>query len=109
MKDTDFAALWAAALDTVDWDTYVSDWALSSIWGDEPVGDVPQGRIDYLSRIWNAAHMSVRQIVDASGLKQSAFATRFCIPYRTVQDWYGGRRQAPDYVRLMLIRLLGLL
>ena len=109
MNDAIFSNLWGEALTAADQDAYVSDWSISSIWGDDPTDDVPQDRIAYLSRLWDAAHMSIRQIVDASGLKQSAFATRYCIPYRTVQDWYGGRRQAPDYVRLMLIRLLGLL
>ena len=106
---TIFSALWGEALTATDRDAFVSDWTLSSIWGDDPDDDIPQDRADYIGRIWDAAHMSIKDICDTAGLTQRQLSTNFCIPYRTVQDWYGGRRQAPDYIRLMLIRLLGIL
>ena len=41
-----------------------------------------------------------------SGMTQKEFAEYFGIPYRTVQDWFAGRRNMPDYVlRLMLYKL----
>ena len=41
-----------------------------------------------------------------SGMTQTEFAEYFCIPYRTVQDWFAGRRNMPDYVlRLMIYKL----
>ena len=41
-----------------------------------------------------------------SGMTQKEFANYFGIPYRTVQDWFAGRRKMPDYVlRLMLYKL----
>lgn len=42
------------------------------------------------------------------GLSQTELARRFDIPLRTVQDWHGGRRKAPDYVVGMMEQLLSL-
>ena len=41
-----------------------------------------------------------------SGMTQKELAEYFDIPYRTVQDWFAGRRNMPKYVlRLMLYKL----
>lgn len=55
-----------------------------------------------LAHIWDMAHMSVRQLVDAAGMTQTSFAKLAGIPLRTVQDWCGGRRSCPVYVRFLL-------
>lgn len=109
MNDAIFSNLWGEALTAVDRDAYVSDWSISSIWGDDPNDDVPQDRIDYLSRLWDAAHMSVKDICKAAGLTQRQLAAQFCIPLRTVENWCTSSRKCPDYTRLMLIQLLGII
>ena len=39
---------------------------------------------------------------EKSGLSLKDFAAYFGIPYRTMQDWYYGKRKMPDYLlRLM--------
>ena len=41
-----------------------------------------------------------------SGLKRKAFAEKFDIPYRTLQDWELGNRKMPEYLlRLMAYRV----
>ena len=41
-----------------------------------------------------------------SGMTQKEFAEYFDIPYRTVQDWFAGRRNMPAYVlRLIIYKL----
>lgn len=91
-----------------DPDAYVSDLALSSIWGDAPDADIPADRLDALRGIYAAVNRPVRQIVAASGLTQAAFAERLCIPLRTVENWCGGLRECPVYVRLLIQQALGL-
>ena len=44
----------------------------------------------------------VKTIRAKSGLTQSAFADRFEIPLRTLEDWERGTRQPPIYVLQML-------
>lgn len=50
----------------------------------------------------------IAEICERYGLSQTALAKKFDIPLRTVQDWHGGRRKAPDYVVSMIDRLLDL-
>ena len=62
-----------------------------------------------LSRIWAAAHMSVREMVEASGISQTSFAKGAGIPRRTVQGWCLGERECPVYVRFLLAEHYNLL
>lgn len=55
-----------------------------------------------LSRIWDVAHLSMREMVACTGLSQTAFAKQVGIPLRTVQDWCGEKRACPTYVRFLL-------
>ena len=90
-------------------DFFVSDLALSEIWGDAPEDPIRDSRRAALGRIWDAAHRTVPEIARAAGLSNRKLAERFCIPYRTVEDWAADRRDSPLYVRLMLQQCLGLL
>ena len=109
MTDHQFATIWADALTQQDRDAWISDWTLSSIWEDAPDAEIPQDRVEQLGRIWDAAHMSARDLVQHTGLSQARFAERYCIPKRTVENWCSGINFPPDYVRLLLARDMGLL
>lgn len=104
-----FYILFGEALASKDCDAFISDWALSSIWEDSPDENIPPERISQLGSIWDAAHRSVREIAALSGLSQRKLAERFCIPYRTIEDWCRGLHNPPDYVRLMMQECLGLI
>ncbi len=90
-----------------DRDSYMSDLALSSIWGDEEGAEVPQERLEWLGQLWDACNRSVKEIAKAAGLSQRKLAERFAVPYRTAEDWCS--RSCPIYVRLMMQEALGLL
>lgn len=103
-----FYTLFAEALTSPDRDAFVSDWSLSSVWGDTPDADIPADRVDTLQRLWDAAHLTIRDIRQHTGLSQVAFATRYCIPTRTLEDWERGVSRCPDYLRLLLAKDVGL-
>ncbi len=94
------------ALSTTDRDTFVSDWALSSAWGDEPTAPIPVDRVQRLAQLWEDARKSVAELRAMTGLTQTKFADWYGIPYRTVQNWDSGTSAPPEYVRLMLVRLV---
>lgn len=106
MTDKTFALLWGEALTADDRDLYVSEWSTSSIF---PEDSDLLDNAEIVGRIWDVAHMTVQQIVDASGWKRTEFAQRFCIPYRTITNWCRGERECPDHTRLMMAELLGLI
>lgn len=62
-----------------------------------------------LSRFWDVAHMTVRELAESAGLSQSAFARAACIPLRTMQNWCGSQRNCPDYIRFLLAEHFGLI
>lgn len=92
-----------------DRDAYISDLALSTIWEDGEGDNAPAGRLDDLGQIWDACHRTVKEIAAVAGLSQRKLAERFCIPYRTVEDWCTERRECSLYIRLMVQQCLGIL
>ncbi len=88
---------------------YVSDVALSSMWGDSPEDDIPEERIENLKQIWRASNRNMKDIAKDAGLSQRKLAERFAIPYRTMENWCAGVCTPPDYVRIMMQECLGLL
>lgn len=61
-----------------------------------------------LGQLWDVAHLTIKDIRAHTGLSQAAFATRYCIPRRTVENWESGTSACPDYLRLLLTRDVGL-
>lgn len=105
MTDKQFYTLFGEALNAPDRDAFSSDWALSSMWGEDDTD--PLELADLCGKVWDLAHLSVAEIRSRCGLTQAQFAVRYCIPFRTVQNWeYRGG--CPDYVRLMFARLSGM-
>ena len=91
-----------------DPDAYVSDLALSDIWGDGPEDGIPEERINQLRAIYQAASMTVPEIAKAAGLNITQMSARFAVPYRTMQDWFSGARACSLASRLMMQECLGL-
>lgn len=107
MNDHLFSTIFSDALAASDRDAFISDWALSSAWGDAEDAEIPAARIEAIGSIWDAAHMSIKDIRSASGLSQIAFARHLCIPRRSVEDWERGLRTCPDYLRLLIAEHFG--
>lgn len=110
MVDKYFYQLFGDALESNDRDAYISDWVTSSMWCDAPnAEEIPTSRITFLGSIWDAAHRTMKEIASVAGMSQRKLAERFCVPYRTMEDWCRGVRTPPDYVRLMAQECLGII
>ena len=48
----------------------------------------------------------IAKLIESSGLTQKAFADRFGIPLRTVEDWKAGRRKPPEYLPKLIEEIL---
>lgn len=100
-----FSLLWYEAVQAESRQLYLAQWSVARVVSGS---DLPLIQ-EYLGRIWDVAHMTMRDICKEAHLTQKAVSTMFCIPHRTFQGWCLGERECPHYVRLMIARLLNLL
>ena len=92
-----------------DRDAFVSDLALSSAFPEDSDLSVTASE---LILIWEAYHMTIRDLRTASGLSRTDFSRRFCIPIRSVENWEctgPNARECPVYVRLLIADAIGLM
>lgn len=91
-----------------DRDAFVSDLSLSSIFGSD--ADLAE-TADQLGMIWDAYHMSIKELRATTGLSQVRFSERFLIPRRTLEDWESAKvsNKCPLYTRMLIADALGLL
>ena len=102
MKNEMFYTLYGEAVQETDKDAFVSDWSLSSIWGDAEDADIPQERIDVLGEMWDAAHRTIKDVASASGKSVRQLAMKYAIPRRTAGDWSAGVSMPSAYILLMM-------
>ena len=107
MTDKQFCQAFREAFAYSDPDAFASDVALPDIFPDVAPEDLP-ALVEELHHVWRYAHITVREIVQRTGLTQANFAQRFVIPLRTLESWLGGTNTCPPYTRLMLAKLCGL-
>jgi hypothetical protein len=62
----------------------------------------PDELIRAVSIIGAAAENDIKKLVELSGLSMRATATKFAIPYRTLQDWCSGNRPATPYIVMLI-------
>ena len=92
-----------------DREAFVSDLALSSAFPEDSDLSVTASE---LILIWEAYHMTIRDLRTASGLSRTDFSRRFCIPIRSVENWEctgPNARECPVYVRLLIADAIGLM
>lgn len=53
-------------------------------------------------------HNGVKELREASGMRQSDFARKFEIPLKSLQNWEAGRTSPPPYVLFMIKSILAL-
>ena len=106
-----FYILFTAATKEQDRERYVAEWSASSIfYPDENSPDIDADEpADALGNIWDVAHLTVRDIRQHLGLTQAAFAERFCIPRRTVENWERKGGHIPQYNILAYADIAGML
>lgn len=108
MTNKEYLTCLQAALECTDCDTYTSDMALSTIWGDAPDAPIPPERLEALAGIYTAAHRTIKEISAAAGMSNRKMAERFAIPIRTMENWSTGKCECTLYLRLLMQEVLGL-
>ena len=108
MNNEQFSICVAETQNYTDRDAYISDLALSSMWGDAEDATVPEQRIADLGQIWDAAHQTFRDIAAAAGTSVRQLAMRYAIPRRTAGDWSAGKSMPQLHEMLAIQQCEGL-
>lgn len=103
MTNIQFYKFWGEALEYTDRDAFVSDAALSSLWGEDDAD--PMAHVPELEKLWDAAHTGVKAIREFACMTQAEFAARHLVPLRTLQRWEKG--ECPEHIRLFLLESEG--
>ena len=60
----------------------------------------------YYQEVLKEHKITITDIRSVTGLNMTKFAERYEIPYRTLQDWEAGKSKPPEYVRVLLKRVV---
>lgn len=95
-----------------DRDAFTSDVALSITSLEDADKEIDLVAIaEDIGRIWDAYHMSIKELRATTGLSQVAFARRFLFPRRTLENWESSKvpNECPLYIRMLIADALGIL
>lgn len=109
MTDKQIYVCYGETANYTDPDAYASDVALSLLDPDTPGQEIDMALFEQFRTLWHVANDPFKVLLDRMGLTQTECSRRFCIPFRTVQNWAGEVRSAPPYLRLMMAEAVGLL
>ena len=62
-----------------------------------------------LCTVYTASQKTFKEILTEAKVTKASFSHAFCIPIRTVEDWYAGINKTPAYIRLNALRYYQLL
>ncbi len=62
-----------------------------------------------LTGIHKISHMPLDEMLGIIGMTKAEFSNAFCIPIRTVEDWYSKKNRMPGYFKLLLARYVGII
>lgn len=86
-----------------DVDMYIAERGWQE-WMDEYADDDGSGNniLRILATIYSLKDNPIKKLLSITGLSQQRFATVYGIPARSVENWSGQQRTAPQYVTAML-------
>ena len=70
--------------------------------GFPPEAPDPDDYIKSISVIGAAADGDIKRLCELSGVSMAAFAAKYGVPYRTLQDWCRGERKPPEYLPALI-------
>ena len=62
-----------------------------------------------LKNIYTLKAKSFRELLEESNVRKADASKIFCIPIRTIEDWYSEKNRCPLYIKLMVVKEFRLL
>ncbi len=66
-------------------------------------GMSPNSTYKMLEQIHYLANLSFKEILELTGKRKAHISDIFCIPIRTIEEWYSGNNRCPSYIRLAIL------
>ncbi len=104
-----FHKLWDAACKSPDRSEYVRDILRSGRFRPESCDLKYDEAVTLLLDIHRLSTTSFKDILGKIKKRKCEISDLYCIPIRTVEEWYSGGNKCPGYVRLMIMRDFGIL
>ena len=60
--------------------------------------------VTLLGEIYKKQHLTFKEILNLANKRKADISNTFCIPVRTVEEWYSGKNKCSAYIRLMIMR-----
>ena len=98
MKFELFSRLYDEAMQYEDTDMYVAERGWQDWMEEYTSGSDISAVSDILFRIYDLAHMEMKELRNLAGLSQMSFSRIYGIPRRTIQDWEYGANRTPAYL-----------
>ena len=95
-------------LSTEVFNAYVQQ-AVSAKSRQEFLAGVHSGEYNQAMNIYDAVHISIKDMIKCAGYTQAGFAKEYMIPIRTVEDWCSCKNTPTTYLKLLLAEKLGIL
>ena len=92
-------------------DAFASDIATSVPFVDpeDPNQGSDMDVFDQMHTLWEVAKFPFREFLSLLKLTPPLCATRFCIPWSTMEEWMDGTTDVPPHDRLMMAEAMGIL
>jgi len=76
---------------------------------EDPNSGIDMDVFDQMHTLWEVAELPFSEFLSLLKLTPHQCATRFCIPWGTMEDWMDGTTDVPPHDRLMMAEAMGIL
>lgn len=106
IPDREFYKLWKSAISSKTIGEYINN---NSEWNFKKYNLEYDGFLFMLKEIFRCSRLTVKEIFDCAGTSKAKVSNAFCIPIRTVEDWYSEKNKCPDYIKIMFLRYFNIM
>jgi hypothetical protein len=103
----DFSIFVEKALESFDRARFAAEYYRSPNWPD--CNDLLNERIEFLEGLWDTMHITFDDFVVRAGMSLEMLSCYLAIDQKTAQSWKADAGAIPDYARLMMGRVLGMI
>ena len=107
LSPVDFSFFANKALESFDRERFAAEYYRSPNWPAR--NDLLNERIEFLEGLWDTMHITFDDFAVRAGMSLDLLSSYLAIDHETAQNWKADAGAIPDYARLMMGRVLGMI